>query len=184
MSVAVELEQPNDAAAIELLLDEAFGVNRHNKQSYRYRRLSAPVAGLCLVAREGDRLVATVRQWPVTIVGDRRMTPALLLGPIGVAADRRSLKIGYRLMRESLRRALELGYGVILLVGDISYYGRFGFRPAAARGIFMPGEQPHRLQVLELLPAALDGVAGDLWPVQSGRKKPRARKQPAQRRVA
>src|SRR5258706_11603045 len=111
MSVTIELEQPNDASAIELLLDEAFGVNRHNKQSYRYRRLSAPVAGLCLVAREGDRLVATVRQWPVTIVGDRRMTPALLLGPIGVAADRRSLRIGDRLMRESLRQALELGYG-------------------------------------------------------------------------
>ena len=193
MPTTIELEQPHDAPAIELLLDEAFGVDRHNKQSYRYRRLTGPVAGLCLVARESGRLVGTVRHWPVTIVGDRRMTPALLLGPIGVAADRRSLKIGDRLMRESQRRALELGHAVVLLVGDLSYYGRFGFRPAAARGIDMPGEQPHRLQVLELQPGALDGVTGDLWPVQSQAERKRARadkptkkpaRKPAQRRVA
>lgn len=174
MAVTIELEQPNDAAAIELLLDEAFGVDRHNKQSYRYRHLTGPVAGLCLVAREAGRVVGTVRHWPVTIVGDRRMTPALLLGPIGVAADRRSLRVGDRLMRESLRRALELGHAIVLLVGDLSYYGRFGFRPAAARGIGMPGEQPHRLQLLELQPDALAGVAGDLWPVQSKGKQAKA----------
>jgi hypothetical protein len=52
-------------------------------------------------------------------------------------------------------------------VGDLSYYGRFGFRPAAPRGITMPGEQPHRLQLLELQSEALDGVSGDLWPVKS-----------------
>ena len=175
MSATIELEQPHDAAAIELLLDEAFGVDRHNKQSYRYRRLTRPVAELCLVVREAGRLVGTVRHWPVTIVGDRRMTPALLLGPIGVAADRRSLKIGDRLMRESQRRALELGHAIVLLVGDLSYYGRFGFRPAAAHGIGMPGEQPHRLQVLELQAGALDGVAGDLWPVRSEREPKKGR---------
>jgi len=185
MTVTIELEQPNDAAAIELLLDEAFGVDRHNKQSYRYRRLTGPVAGLCLVAREAGHLVGTVRHWPVTIVGDRRMTSALLLGPIGVAADRRSRRIGDRLMRESQRRALELGYAIVLLVGDLSYYGRFGFRSAAAHGIGMPGEQPHRLQVLELQAGALDGVAGDLWPVRSETavKKPGARKAASKKSV-
>jgi predicted N-acetyltransferase YhbS len=177
MPVTIELEQPHDAAAIELLLDEAFGVDRHNKQSYRYRHLTGPVAELCLVAREAGRLVGTVRHWPVTIVDDRRMTPALLLGPIGVAADRRSLKIGDRLMRESQRRALELGHAIVLLVGDLSFYGRFGFRPAAAHGIGMPGEQPHRLQVLELQAGALDGVAGDLWPVQSESERKRGQLQ-------
>jgi hypothetical protein len=86
-------------------------------------------------------------------------------------------------MRESLRRALELGHGIVLLVGDLSYYGRFGFRPAAPKGITMPGEQPHRLQLLELQSEALDGVSGDLWPVKSvaGRAKVRVRKAPAKK---
>jgi predicted N-acetyltransferase YhbS len=182
-TITIELEQPQDNAAIEALLDEAFGPDRHRKQSYRFRHMTAPVGELCLVAREGGRLVGTVRHWPVIIVGDKRMTPALLLGPIGVTADRRNNHIGDRLMRESLRRALELGHGIVLLVGDLSYYGRFGFRPAAPRGITMPGEQPHRLQLLELQSEALEGVSGDLWPVKSvaGRAKVRVRKTPAKK---
>ena len=182
-TATIELEQPQDNAAIEALLDEAFGADRHRKQSYRFRHMTAPVGELCLVAREGDRVVGTVRHWPVTIVGDQRMTPALLLGPIGVAADRRNNRIGDRLMRESLRRAFELGHAIVLLVGDLSYYGRFGFRPAAPRGITMPGEQPHRLQLLELQTGAQDGVSGDLWPVKSvaARTKVRVRKAPAKK---
>jgi predicted N-acetyltransferase YhbS len=173
MSVIIEFEQPEDAPAIEALLDEAFGSDRLRKQSYRYRTGVAPVAELCLVARDRGRVVGTVRYWPVVIVGEPGIKPALLLGPIGVAADRRSERIGDKLMRESLRRADALGPGIVLLVGDLSYYGRFGFRPAAPRGIRMPGEQPERLQVLELEAGALTGISGDLWPAQ---RRPLGRK--------
>ena len=168
MSVTIAAEQPADSPAIEILLDEAFGAERHKKQSYRFRQGIGPIEALCLVARARGRLVGTIRQWPVSILGDRRVTPALLLGPIGVARARRSEKIGDRLIRESLRLADELGHQIVLLVGDLSYYGRFGFRPAAPHGIFMPGEQPERLQVLELEPGALAGVTGDLWPIERG----------------
>ena len=169
--VVIEPERPGDAPAIEALLDEAFGADRHKKQSYRFRQHVGPIEALSLVARDGERVVGTIRQWPLVIAGTAPasmpvMTPALLLGPIGVAADRRNERIGDRLMRESLRLADELGHGIVLLVGDLSYYGRFGFRAAAAHGLFMPGEDPRRLQVLELEPGALGGVAGDLWPIQ------------------
>jgi predicted N-acetyltransferase YhbS len=178
MPVVIEPEQPQDADAIEALLDQAFGPDRGKKQSYRYRQRVGPVAPLCLVAREGDQLLGTVRYWPVTIVGERRATPALLLGPIGVAADRRRERIGDRLMRQTLLQACELGHRLVLLVGDIGYYGRFGFRPAEPYGIRMPGEQPERLQLLELTAGALAGVAGDLWPArQAGlRRRPLAKR--------
>ena len=163
--VSIEAEGPANSAAIEALLDEAFGADRHKKQSYRFRQHVGPVEALCLVARDRGRVVGTIRQWPVAITGAPAGTSALLLGPIGVAADRRKERIGDRLMRESLRLADELGFAIVLLVGDLSYYGRFGFRAAAAHGLFMPGEDPRRLQVLELEPGALAGVSGDLWPV-------------------
>jgi predicted N-acetyltransferase YhbS len=167
MTVTIESEQPGDSAAIEALLDEAFGADRRKKQSYRFRQQTGPIKALSLVARDGGRVIGTIRQWPVSILADSDGLPALLLGPIGVAADRRKERVGDRLMRESLRLADELGHRIVLLVGDLSYYGRFGFRSAAAHGIFMPGEQPERLQVLELEPGALAGVAGDLWPVST-----------------
>ncbi len=180
MTIAIEFEQPGDAPAIEALLDEAFGRDRLRKQSYRYRTGVAPVGELCLVARDRGRVVGTVRYWPVVIVGEPGIKPALLLGPIGVAADRRSERIGDKLMRESLRRADAQGFAIVLLVGDLSYYGRFGFRPAAPRGIRMPGEQPERLQVLELETGALASVSGDLWPAQ---RRPLARKRKSGRTV-
>jgi predicted N-acetyltransferase YhbS len=173
MTIAIDYEQPDDAPAIEALLDEAFGADRLRKQSYRFRTGIAPIAELCLVARDRGRVVGTVRYWPVAIVGEAGIKPASLLGPIGVAADRRSERIGDRLMRESLRRADALGLGIVLLVGDLSYYGRFGFRPAAPHGIRMPGEQAERLQVLELEAGALAGISGDLWPAQ---RRPLGRK--------
>jgi len=37
----------------------------------------------------------------------------------------------------------------------------------------MPGEDPRRLQVLELDPGALAGVSGDLWPIQAKPAKAR-----------
>ena len=163
--VSIEPEAPDDAPAIEALLDEAFGADRHKKQSYRFRQHVGPIEALSLVARDRGRVVGTIRQWPVAITGAPAGTRALLLGPIGVAADRRRERIGDRLMRESLRLADELGYAIVLLVGEVSYYGRFGFRSAAAHGLFMPGEDPKRLQVLELDPGALAGVSGDLWPI-------------------
>jgi len=163
--VSIEAEGPGDSPAIEALLDEAFGADRHKKQSYRFRQHVGPVEALSLVARDRGRVVGTIRQWPVAITGAPAGAPALLLGPIGVAADRRKERIGDRLMRESLRLADELGFAIVLLVGELSYYGRFGFRSAAAHGLFMPGEDPRRLQVLELEPGALAGVSGDLWPV-------------------
>ncbi|HSY85015.1 MAG TPA: N-acetyltransferase [Verrucomicrobiae bacterium] len=163
--VSIEAEGPGDSPAIEALLDEAFGADRHKKQSYRYRQHVGPVEALSLVARDRGRVVGTIRQWPVAITGAPAGAPALLLGPIGVAADRRKERIGDRLMRESLRLADELGFAIVLLVGELSYYGRFGFRSAAAHELFMPGEDPRRLQVLELEPGALAGVSGDLWPV-------------------
>jgi predicted N-acetyltransferase YhbS len=173
MTVTIDIEQPEDAPAIEALLDEAFGPDRMRKQSYRFRSGVAPIGELCLVARDQDRLVGTIRYWPIAIVGEGGIRPALLLGPVGVAADRRNERIGDKLMRESLLKADGLGLGIVLLVGDLSYYGRFGFRPAAPHGIRMPGEQPQRLQVLELETGALTGVSGDLWPAK---RRPLARK--------
>jgi predicted N-acetyltransferase YhbS len=171
--VSIEPEQGSDSPAIESLLDQAFGADRHKKQSYRFRRHCGPVESLCLVARDHGRLIGTIRHWPIAIIGTPPLTPALLLGPIGVAADRRGERIGDRLIRESLRLADELGHRIVLLVGDLSYYGRFGFRAAAPHGLFMPGEDLHRLQVLELEPGALAGVSGDLWPVMPEARKAR-----------
>jgi predicted N-acetyltransferase YhbS len=87
--------------------------------------------------------------------------PVLLLGPVAVAADCRSRGIGAALVRRALGEARRLGHGAVILVGDASYYSRFGFAGEKAAGLMLPGPfERHRLLALELNPGALDGASG------------------------
>ncbi len=155
-------QHPDDDAAIERLLDVAFGPERHAKTSYRYRRGVAPVDGLSLVARDRSAIVGTIAYWPVTIGAAR--TPGLLLGPLAVAPERHGRGIGAGLIRRSLEGARKAGHRRVLLVGDGRYYRPFGFRPAEGLGIAMPGEPPGRLQGLGLAGNAFAGVCGPVMP--------------------
>lgn len=159
-------ERAADAAAIEALLDLAFGPDRKTKISYRYRRGVPPVAGLRFVVRAPDdarQLLGTIRYWPIRVAPPAgEPVPALLLGPIAVQPELQGAGVGRALMFHSLERAAARGHGIVLLVGALDYYSRFGFVPAAPLGFVMPDEQPHRLLVRENLPGALAGVSGTL----------------------
>jgi predicted N-acetyltransferase YhbS len=84
-----------------------------------------------------------------------------LLGPLAVARSHRSLGIGARLMREALWRAAMLGHKAVLLVGDASYYARFGFEAAPTAGLDLPGPVDRaRFLAFEIEDGALDGAEG------------------------
>lgn len=152
-------ERPEHAAAIEKLLDGAFGPKRKRKISYRFRQRLPPLAGLCLVAEDQGKLVGTIRHWPIMIDAADIQSAALLLGPVAVAADYRRLKIGARLIRQGLERAASAGYRLVVLVGEPAYYQQFGFRPASEFGIVMPMEKPARVQAL-VLSDDLEAISG------------------------
>jgi predicted N-acetyltransferase YhbS len=173
---SVSIERPADGPAIETLLDRAFGPGRQAKQSYRYRDGIAPIPGLRLVAREmsagasaGGTLVGTVRCWPVVIGAAR--APAVLLGPLAVEPKLAGQGIGRALMWTALDFAACDGYRLVLLVGDLDYYGRFGFVPAAPHGFLMPEENPERLLVHALDSSALGTIRGELMPAASRKRR-------------
>ena len=89
----LDAEAPSDAAAIETLLDLAFGLDRLIKTSYRLREGNHAVQGLSFVARDRELgIVGTVRFWPVKI--GRCGIDALLLGPLAVHPERQNIGIG------------------------------------------------------------------------------------------
>jgi predicted N-acetyltransferase YhbS len=172
--ITIASEQPDDAGAIEALLDLTFGAGRLAKASYRYRQGVRPIAELCRVARDGpaanDEIVGAIRYWPVRI--GRTGTPALLLGPLAVNPARRGEGIGRTLVAQTLDWAMLAGHKLVVLVGDLDYYRQFGFEPALPHGISMPREKtPERLQVRELAPGSLGGIAGDIRPWRSVRRR-------------
>lgn len=156
--VTIREEKLADVANREALLDEAYGAVRFGKTSERLREGRLPAEGLSLVAADHGRIVGTVRLWHVNAGPGR---PALLLGPLAVHPDYRKRGIGSTLMRRAIARARLAGHRVIILVGDLAYYGRFGFSAAATSELWMPGQYDRdRLLALELKPTALAGARG------------------------
>src|SRR6185369_11320766 len=148
-------ETPDLAPAVETLLDNVFGPGRQDKASYSYRTGVQPVAELSWTAFADEKLVGTIRYWPI-LVGESGLQ-ALLLGPLGIDQDFAGRGIGRALTFKTLELAAGLGYGLVLLVGDVDYYKRFGFVPATPYGFAMPGEKrPERLQVAALRDNMLD----------------------------
>ncbi|WP_029648355.1 GNAT family N-acetyltransferase [Methylocystis sp. SB2] len=154
-----------DVAAREALLDDAFGPARFLKTCQRLRDGSAPAPGLALVATDSvGGLIGTLRLWPV-LAGGRA---ALLLGPLAVAAQARSLGVGGALIRESLARAADFGHRAVLLVGDAPYYTRFGFERRFTERLTMPGPvERARFLGLELVDGALLSVQGRVIPAST-----------------
>jgi predicted N-acetyltransferase YhbS len=154
--VTVRQERPGDASAREALLDVAYGPERFTKTSERLREGRLPE--LSLVASHGRRIIGAVRLWRVS-AGPQRL--ALLLGPLAVDIGCRRRGIGSTLVQHALREAARRGHDVVLLVGDASFYGRFGFSSERTSALWLPGPyEHHRLLGLELKPGALDGVRG------------------------
>ncbi|HSR71321.1 MAG TPA: N-acetyltransferase [Kiloniellales bacterium] len=167
-------ERPEDAERIEPLLDRTFGFDRRAKTVYRLREGVPPCAGLCFVAlAEDGALVASLRFWPIRI----EETPAILLGPLAVEPALQGIGIGRGLVRHGLTEAKRQGERLCVVVGEPSYYGPYGFTSAAAAGLILPGPvEPHRFQVLELVPGALDGVHGLIARSEAPAKRRRGRR--------
>ncbi|CAL79902.1 Putative Acetyltransferase (GNAT) family protein [Bradyrhizobium sp. ORS 278] len=170
----IRAERASDVAARETLLDACFGDNRHERTCQRLRDGRAPAAGLALSAMRGGVLVGTLRLWHVSAGG----RDALMLGPLAVAQEARSLGVGAALMNAALMIAASRGHGAVILLGDAPYYARFGFDAAKAAALELPGAfERARLLGLELVDGALDGASGMIVATGSAERKARRRKE-------
>jgi predicted N-acetyltransferase YhbS len=148
-------ERPEDAARVERLLLRAFGPGRFAKSAERLREGRRPALDLSFVAWEDGQIVGCVQQWMV-IVGE---TPAILLGPFAVDPDFRSQGLGAALIEQACAAAAKAGHGLIILVGDMPYFGKFGFTPAP--GAVMPGPvDQRRVLARALKPGAIANPEG------------------------
>lgn len=151
-------EELGDAPALSALSAEAFGPGRFARAAYRVRAGVAPVAALSLTGWLDGRLVAGIRFTAVGIGAERG---ALLLGPLVVDPAHKGKGYGKALVADGLARARGEGFRLVVLVGDVPYYGRFGFAPIAPGQITLPGPvDPARLLALELVSDALAGAKG------------------------
>ena len=153
------------AAAIEDLLDRAFGVDRQMRTAYRIRESVAALPHLSFAALDGGDLVGTVQCWPIALHGDDgHDSPLIMVGPVAVAPERQQGGIGRSLTARALSAAEQAGdAAALMLIGDPEYYGRFfGFTADRTAAWRVPGPvERHRLLARG---AAVPGGAGLLGP--------------------
>lgn len=146
----IRLESPADAPAVADLYLEAFGPGQFAKAASLLREGNVALKAACVVAEDGGELIGACRIWPLrSEAGD-----CVLLGPIAVRAARRKDGIGALLAQAALDACDGLGIGCIVLVGDLPFFGRFGFEAVPAGRLNLPAPvDPKRL-----LWRCLDGV--------------------------
>ncbi len=158
LSYTLRHECSSDEDAIEALHAGAFGPGRFARTAFRIRESVPHDPRLSFVAESGEgELLGSVRLTPICIGA----TKAQLLGPLAVVASYNGLGIGRNLMGHAMGEAARLGEGLVLLVGDLSYYGPSGFVRVPQGRITLPGPvDPARLLIAELHEDALNGVSG------------------------
>lgn len=135
-------------AAVEALLDRAFGTDRHRRTAYAIRGAGLAIPALSFAAIEDGVLVGSVQCWPVALATDGASHPLVMIGPVAVEPSHQQGGVGRRLMTHALAAAADQGLdGAIMLIGDPEYYGRFfGFSADRTAHWQVPGPvERHRL---------------------------------------
>jgi len=134
--VRVRPEGPADADAIRAVHRAAFGGGEPAEAALvdALRADAGWLPGLSLVAVGDGEVVGHVVATRARL-GD---VPALGVGPLGVIPARQGRGVGTALMHALLGAAQARDETVLGLLGEPSYYGRFGFVAATGVGITAP----------------------------------------------
>lgn len=153
---------PKFQTEINKLAAEAFGPGRFTRTAFRLREHCLPRPELSYMAEvtndhDSFSLAGSVELTDI-MIGDNA---ALLLGPLVVSPHFQKLGIGRELMNRAIHDAANGTHNLIILVGDLPYYAKFGFKPVPRGQITLPGPvDPARLLAAELKPGALNDISG------------------------
>jgi predicted N-acetyltransferase YhbS len=164
--ISIRAERPDDGPAIADVVrrayaDVAYSDHREHLMIERLRGTDAYIPALSLLAEIDGAIAGHVLLTKAEIRSPRATVTTLALAPLSVAPEHQSRGVGKRLVNAVHRRAAELGFGSVVLVGIPSYYPQFGYAPLHCYPITLPFEAPaDNCMILALTPQALDGVAG------------------------
>src|SRR5215472_16729117 len=165
--MVIREELSEDIALIRVVVTEAFRTAPKRPGEVRGRDSGTAEANivdglradgaltLSLVAIEdGDELVGHVAFSPVSIDGGD--VAWFGMGPVAVWPGRQRGGVGSKLVRAGLERMQKRGAQGIVVLGNPSYYGRFGFR--AHDGLRYPGPPASHFMALSFGSAVPSGI--------------------------
>lgn len=102
--------------------------------------LADPTAApyLSLMAVRGGVAIGHALFTACRLANAERGIPAVILAPLAVVPAHQSAGIGRTLVEDGIARLRRTGVGLVFVLGDPEYYGRFGFKPALPHGLSPP----------------------------------------------
>lgn len=169
MNFIIRQEQESDYAITERVVKHAFitaeqsDKDEHNLVS-RIRQSDVFIPELSLVAVNEDKneILGHILLSKVLIDNDKdQKVESLALAPVSVLPDYQNKGIGESLIKASLKKAKELGFQSVIVLGHPGYYPKFGFAKASLWDIQAPFEVPEEaLMAIELQKDSLKNVSG------------------------
>lgn len=136
-------DSPEYDQVCEALYARNFGPGRFAKAAGRLREGNECRRDLSVLAFSGNGLVGACRLWPITASNG---VNALFLGPIAVDPVARHSGLGQRLVEACLARVDSSAFQHVILVGDLSFFGKMAFEIVPDGYAIMPGPvDPKRL---------------------------------------
>jgi predicted N-acetyltransferase YhbS len=166
MNINLRQEKPADYPAVFELIEEAFRnleISNHQEQFFveRLRKSDAFIPELSLVALLDNKIVGHIVLSKINIKNDEKEFQTLMLAPVSVLPEFQHRGIGSQLINEAHKKAIELGFTSVILVGHEDYYPRFGYKKAVHFGIKQPFDVPEENNLaVELIENGLTGISG------------------------
>ncbi len=147
MSIHIRKEQPSDIQSINEVTVAAFLEAPHTDHTEQFivkALRQSGVLSISLVAEDDGNIVGHVGLSPITISdGTDRWYG---LGPISVLPNYQGKGIGSKLMDSAIHELRNIQAKGCVLLGDPSYYQRFGFKPR--EGLVLPDVPTQYFQAL------------------------------------
>lgn len=161
--LTIREETPSDYAAVREINELAFErageadlVDALRTNAHPYLSLVAEV-----LVEGSQQLVGHIFFSPVVIESEAASFTALGLAPMAVLPEFQNQAIGSALVRRGLEECPRLGHDVVVVLGHPEFYPRFGFVPAATKGLSSEYPVPDEVfMVVELRANALAGRRG------------------------
>lgn len=155
----VRSEREADTAAIRWVNEAAFGRPAEADLVDALRSAGAMIDSL--VAEEAGVVVGHILFSPATLISHSEPEfPIAALGPMAVLPARQGRGVGSQLVRAGLDVCRAAGYDLVIVLGHLEYYPRFGFQPAPPLGIRWEHGADSHFMVMELRSGALAGAGG------------------------
>ena len=167
MNIIIRKEEPKDFKTVFNLIEKAFEseqMSDHKEQFLveRLRKSNAFIPELSLVCEiENNTIVGHILLTRLKIKNERDGFDSLALAPVSVLPEYQRKGIGGMLIKEAHKKAKELGFKSIVLLGHEKYYPKFGYERADKFGIDLPFEVPkENCMAIELIENGLKDVSG------------------------